>query len=85
MQAAQLAASVFVSLAQGGKHIGIPGPAIMGAVGMNLGPRYAQMDPHADRGLAGKPAENSDVALGDPGITALEALRNFADAGLQGP
>src|SRR5260370_18918386 len=79
LQAPQLAASAFVGLLQGKKRIGVPGPTVIGAVGVNLRSRHAHVDPHRDGGLAGGTAENADVALSNPGVAALHSLANFPE------
>src|SRR6202023_915479 len=82
LQAPQLAASAFVGLSEGKKCVGIPGRTVIGAVSVNLRSRHTHVDPHRD--VAGSAAEDADVALSNPRITALQPLADFAGAGLQG-
>ena len=84
LEAPQLAASAFVGLSQCKKRIGVPGTTVIGAISVNLCARHTHVDPHRNRAVAGFAAEDADVALGNPGITALQPLADFAGAGLQG-
>src|ERR1700730_1355893 len=84
LEAAQLAASAFVGLSEGKKCVGMPGRTVIGAVSVNLRAGHTHVDPHRNRAVAGGAAQNADVALSNPRITALQPLADFAGAGLQG-
>src|ERR1700674_4007494 len=84
LQAAQLTASAFVGLSEGKKCVGMPGRTVIGAVSVNLRARHTHVDPHRNRAVPAGAAQNADVALSDPRITALQPLADFAGAGVQG-